>query len=46
MTLPGNKNEEFTIRVFNARKRLGLSQMQLAKKIGASKGTIQNYEEC
>ncbi|MCG8550169.1 MAG: helix-turn-helix transcriptional regulator [Desulfobacterales bacterium] len=44
MTYPGNKDEQFAIRVFNTRKRLGLSQLQLAKKIGASKGTIQNYE--
>jgi len=44
MTAPGNKDELFAVRVFKARKRLGLSQMQLAKKIGASKGTIQNYE--
>lgn len=34
----------FGERVFRLRTELSLSQLELAKKIGASKGTIQNYE--
>jgi len=38
------KDPGFANRVFESRQKLRLSQMQLAKKIGSSKGTIQNYE--
>ena len=38
------KSETFGERVFRLRTALGLSQSQLARKIGASHGSIQNYE--
>ena len=38
------KKESFGERVYRLRNKLGLSQIQLAKKIGASHGSIQNYE--
>lgn len=38
------KKESFGERVFRLRNQLGYSQAQLAKKIGASHGSIQNYE--
>lgn len=38
------KELSFGDRVYNLRKKNRLTQMELAKKIGSSKGTIQNYE--
>jgi transcriptional regulator with XRE-family HTH domain len=39
-----NKSKTFAQRVLECRSGLKLSQLQLAKKIGSSHGSIQNYE--
>ena len=44
MDINENNPETFADRVLSCRNALGLSQLQLAKKIGASHGSIQNYE--
>ncbi len=38
------RNQKFAIRLKNRREEIGLTQKELAKKIGADKNTIQNYE--
>lgn len=37
-------SKHFGLRVKGERKKIGLTQVQLAKKVGVSKTTIQNYE--
>jgi transcriptional regulator with XRE-family HTH domain len=42
--MSSEKEPSFGKRVYNLRKKNGLTQIELSEKIGSSKGTIQNYE--